>query len=105
MGNNTVHEIIDMVENICHVIGGPSAMECEFIVNNIDKIISYVENGFNSSKICQFMDSCPTCHLDIHEIKKTGDDSNSTCKLCHILQHRNFRKINLVLKQIPFRIV
>jgi len=100
MGNNTVHEIIDMVENICHVIGGPSAMECEFIVNNINKIISYVENGFNSSKICQFMDSCPTCHNDIHEIKKSVDDSNSTCKLCHILVDVISKELNLGNKTI-----
>lgn len=96
LGNKTLTEITDMVKHICSLIGGPSGAECEFIIDNLDKIIYYIEHGLNRLDICVILDSCPknnTNNININsnindslnDLDYDNSETNSSCKLCHLL--------------------
>ena len=51
-GNKTISDIINIVNDICHIIGGPSGKECIYIVEHIQEIVNYLTEGFNATQIC-----------------------------------------------------
>ena len=58
LGNKTITDITNIVDDICHIIGGPSGKECSFIVENIREIVKYLTEGLNSTQVCIKLKLC-----------------------------------------------
>ena len=58
IGNKTISDITNIVDDICHMIGGPSGKECSFIVENIKMIVKYLTEGFDSTQVCIKLKLC-----------------------------------------------
>ena len=58
LGNKTINDIENIVEDICHIIGGMSGNECLVIVDDIQKIINMLLKGLNSLQICDSLHFC-----------------------------------------------
>jgi hypothetical protein len=57
--NKTIHDISEATKDLCDDIGGkPVAMECDFIVDNIEKIVDWIQNGTTPQKICNMLGLC-----------------------------------------------
>ena len=96
IGNKTISEISEMIKHICSLVGGPSGLECNFIIDNLDKVIYYVEHGLSTIDICVILGSCSKNDTNTNQVYGINElnndvnllenyDSNTTCKLCHIL--------------------
>ena len=59
LGNKTVNDIITVVEDICEMTWGPPGKECRFILENVQKIINWLENGITVNEVCQKLGLCP----------------------------------------------
>ena len=60
MGIKIINDLITLVNDLCEDIGGPIVKkECDFILNNITKIINMLEKGVKPEIICQKLNECP----------------------------------------------
>ena len=57
-GNQTIQEVTQVLKDICCMIHGPSAKECIFVLNDIQKIIKYISNGLTNIQICRKLHLC-----------------------------------------------
>ena len=65
LGNKTISDIINIVSDICHIIGGPASQECAFIVDNLQKIINFISHGIPTNEICVKLGLCNATKYDI----------------------------------------
>lgn len=58
LGNKTITDITNMIDDICHIVGGPVGKECSFIVKEIKNITNYITKGLNNTQICDNLHLC-----------------------------------------------
>ena len=59
-GNKTFHDIVDLIEDLCKIIGGPVvAKECKFFLSELTKVEELIVKGYNATYICQDIHMCP----------------------------------------------
>jgi hypothetical protein len=58
LGNKTITDITNMIDDICHIVGGPVGKECSFIVKEIKNITNFISKGFNNTQICDKLHLC-----------------------------------------------
>ena len=58
MLNKTISSIIEIVENICREIDGPSGKECLYVVDEIQQIVTWITDGMTSPVICKRLGFC-----------------------------------------------
>ena len=58
LGNKTISDITHIVDDICHIVGGPAGKECIFIVDNIQKIVDDLCKGMNATTVCETLKLC-----------------------------------------------
>lgn len=63
LGNKTISDIESIVQDICHIIGGPQGQECLLIVNNLQKIINLLMKGLTSLQVCNDLHLCNNTYL------------------------------------------
>ena len=56
--NKTISSIIEIVENICREIDGPSGKECLYVVEEIQQIVTWITDGMTPSVICKRLGLC-----------------------------------------------
>tara|TARA_B100000123_G_C25459092_1_gene309550 strand:+ start:160 stop:543 length:384 start_codon:yes stop_codon:yes gene_type:complete len=56
--NKTISSIIEIVENICREIDGPSGKECLYVVDEIQQIVTWITDGMTSPVICKRLGFC-----------------------------------------------
>jgi hypothetical protein len=57
--NKTIHDITDLVKDLCKNIGGPIvSKECTFIIDNIQKIIDWIQQGSTPNIVCEHLGFC-----------------------------------------------
>ena len=58
-GNKTYHDLVKIIEDLCDIIGGPIiSKECNFFLDNLNKIEKMIISGYNSTYICDFFHMC-----------------------------------------------
>ena len=58
LGNKTITDITNMIDDICLIVGGPVGKECSFIVKEIKNITNYITKGLNNTQICNNLHLC-----------------------------------------------
>jgi ABC-type enterochelin transport system ATPase subunit len=58
ISNKTIGIITHDIEYICSKLKSPIGKECQVIANDIQKIVSYIDKGFNNTKICNILGFC-----------------------------------------------
>ena len=58
LGNKTISDITSVIDDICHIIGGPQGKECIYIVENIKNIVNNISNHMNTTEICHNLGLC-----------------------------------------------
>ena len=58
ISNKTIGIITHDIEYICSKLKSPAGKECQMIANDIQKIVSYIDEGFNNTKICNILGFC-----------------------------------------------
>ena len=57
--NTTIHDITELTKDLCKDIGGDIiGGECAFIINNIQKIIDWIQSGSSVDFICNKLNLC-----------------------------------------------
>ena len=61
VANKTITDIIQVVRDLCKIIGGPVVdKECNAILDSIDNILKWIGSGDNSTLICDKLHYCNT---------------------------------------------
>ncbi len=61
VANKTITDIIQVVRDLCKIIGGPVVdKECNVILDSIDNILKWIGSGDNSTLICDKLHYCNT---------------------------------------------
>ena len=68
VGNKTIGIITHDIKEICSMIQGPSAKECEMVVTDIQEIVNWITSGFNSTEICYKLHLCPEILEEFYNI-------------------------------------
>lgn len=59
LGNKTFTDLIQLVEDLCKIIGGPIvSKECNFILEHLKDIISWLTNGLKPCQVCEKLGLC-----------------------------------------------
>jgi hypothetical protein len=59
--NKTIHDVAELTKDLCDVIGGPIVkQECDFILNNLEKIFDFIQEGLNPEQVCEYLALCPS---------------------------------------------
>ena len=57
--NKTIHDITELTKDLCKEIGGEIiSQECNFIIDNIQKIIDWIQDGSSVNFICTKLNLC-----------------------------------------------
>ena len=60
LGNKTISDITNIIDDICHIIGVPAGKECSFIVKEIKNITNFISKRFNNTQLCDKLHLCNT---------------------------------------------
>ena len=61
VANKTITDIIQVVRDLCKIIGGPFVeKECNIILDSMDNILKWIGSGDNSTLICDKLHYCNT---------------------------------------------
>ena len=59
VANKTITDIIQVVRDLCKIIGGPFVeKECNIILDSMDNILKWIGSGDNSTLICDKLHYC-----------------------------------------------
>lgn len=58
LGNKTITDITNVIDDICHIIGGPQGKECIYIVEHMKNIVNNISNHMNTTEICINLGLC-----------------------------------------------
>jgi len=57
--NKTIHDIAELTKDLCDEIGGPVVkQECDFILNNLENIMDWIQKGFTPDQVCEELGFC-----------------------------------------------
>ena len=63
-GNKTFHDIVDLIEDLCRLIGGPIvAKECDLFLSELSKVEKLIVDGYNSTYICRDIHMCSEAQI------------------------------------------
>lgn len=58
IANATIYDIMKPIKDICNNLIGAPARECVYYASNIPKIISWIDAGCTTTKICRILKMC-----------------------------------------------
>jgi len=59
-GNKTYHDVVDLIEDLCKIIGGPViSKECNYLLSELSRVEELIVKGYNATSICQDIHICP----------------------------------------------
>ena len=59
MHNQTYHDLVNLIKDLCKMIGGPLvAKECDFILHELTIIEELIVSGYNVTTICDKIHMC-----------------------------------------------
>ena len=62
-GNKTYHDVVDLIEDLCKIIGGPVvSKECNYLLSELSRVEELIVKGYNATSICQDIHICPSNH-------------------------------------------
>ena len=79
--NETVTVITEVIETICHLVGGKVAGEiCDYIGSNIERIMNDLAHGMNSTEVCQQLHMCykPTTSTSAYDCSNSSVTSSGS---------------------------
>lgn len=69
--NSTIHDITNLVKDLCADIGGQVVKkECDYIVDNIQHIVEWIQGGGTPDTICKTLHLCNNRKEDFLKISK-----------------------------------
>ena len=81
VANKTITDIIQVVRDLCKIIGGPFVeKECNIILDSMDNILKWIGSGDNSTLICEKLHYCNTTIPHIYQTTYISQNTHKKIK-------------------------